>query len=148
MEQKILDIIRADIEKDGYEIVELKCGPCRNRIILRLFIHKPGGITVDDCTRVSRTIKFLLASDEAGVGDYELEVSSPGLDRPLTTDKDFIRNIGRDVIINLLHQVSGKVYYEGKVVSAAGGNVTIDSCGLVTEIPVSAIANAKLKIIF
>jgi len=148
IEEKISNIIKKDIERNGIEIVELKCSSYGNRAVIRVLIDKPGGITVGDCSRVSNTVKFLLNGSDLTISNYNLEVSSPGLDRPLTLEKDFLRNKGKAVTINLNSPFENKIYFEGKILNFENNAVTINTGASVIQIPIEKIAIAKLKIDF
>jgi ribosome maturation factor RimP len=96
--------LEARVEGLGYELVALEWGGSKNRPLLRLRIDVPGaspgqGVTVDDCTRVSRALEAWLDGVEALPERYVLEVSSPGLDRPLVRDRDFERFRGEWIAV-------------------------------------------------
>lgn len=147
MEEKILEIIKEDIEKEGFEIVEIKSIRQHGKINIRVFIDKPGGITLNDCEKASGIIRFLLDGSGLNFSDYVIEVSSPGLDRPLKTEKDFVRNIGRTIMINLTSPPGDiKGYIEGKIISVKNSILVLDSKRGVKSIPTDKISNAKLKI--
>jgi len=148
MEEKIREIIKTYIEKDGYEIVELKCSSYGGGVTIRVFIDKTGGITVGDCSRVSNTIKFLLNGSDINIDNYNLEVSSPGLDRPLAQERDFLRNIGKSVTVNLNAPLDNKIFFEGKIRSFEKGTVILDTGAAALKIPIEQIEKAKLKIDF
>ena len=145
MENKIKNIIAPDLESDGYEIVELKCAMFRNSATIRLFIDKHSGITVEDCSRVSKTVRFLIGGSEIGYLNYTLEVSSPGLDRNLKTKKDFLRHLGKSVAINLSVPIEQRYDFEGKISGADEQCVMIEIPELI-QIPLEKISRAKLKI--
>ena len=85
----------------GYVLWELECGPGKGNGYVRLFIDAQAGITVDDCERVSRAVSELLDAEDPVPGQYTLEVSSPGLERPLRTEAQFARYVGATVFVEL-----------------------------------------------
>lgn len=147
MEDKIKEIIKEDIEKEGFEIVEIKCSEFKGRTNLKIFIDKPGGITLSDCEKSSGIIEFLLDGSNLSLAEYDMEVSSPGLNRLLISEKDFKRHLGKIVMVNLREAVGNiKNYIEGKIVSVDNGKIVVENKNSKIEIPVEKIARAKLKI--
>lgn len=116
----IINIIREEcepaIEELGYDLVDVEYVKENSNNFLRIYIGKAGGITVDDCQTVSRIIGDKLDELDPIKESYYLEVSSPGLDRPLKTDKDFKRNIGRNIELNLYAELDGKKIYSGELI--------------------------------
>lgn len=113
-----------------------------------MFIDKPGGVTVSDCSRVSNTIKFLLNGSDLNNTRYNLEVSSPGLDRPLTTERDFLRHMGKEITVELNAAIDNKFVYEGKILGFENGALSVETAAAAVQIPVGKIARAKLKLNF
>ncbi len=87
--EEIIGLIEPVIESEGLELVELECLRMQTRWLVRIFIDREGGATLEDCTAISHQVGDLLNVHDLPPGPYTLEVSSPGLDRPLTRDKDF-----------------------------------------------------------
>ena len=103
-----------EIEKMGFELVDIKGSFSGKNINIRLFVDKEGGITVDECGEISRTISDLIFRKNLIPKNYTLEVSSPGINRPLKKEKDFKKNIGREVMVEYkenseLKKVQGKI---------------------------------------
>lgn len=147
MEEKIIGIIKEDFEKEGFEIVELKLSRQRGRTVVRVFIDKPGGVTLGDCEKASGIAGFLIDGSGINIADYEIEVSSPGLGRPLKTEKDFVKNTGKTVMINLTGPLGDiKGYIEGKIDSVKDGVVILDCNSGRKSVPIDKIANAKIRI--
>jgi len=131
--------LRATLEGLGYELVDLESSRSG---LLRVFIDAPAGITVDDCARVSHHLTRLFAVE--GV-DYErLEVSSPGLDRPLKRLADFERFAGRDATVKLKLPVAGQRRFEGRVVGVEDGRVVLEIEGKRQHIAFEDIDRARL----
>lgn len=104
-------------EQNGYHLVDVEFVKEGPNFFLRIYIDKPGGITIDDCQIVSEAINKELDEIDPIDVSYYLEVSSPGLDRPLKTDKDLNRNVGKDVEVKLYQNVEGKKKLIGELLS-------------------------------
>ena len=125
-EEKIAPVI----EELGYEVVEIEYAKKSDGMNLTFFIDNENGIVIDDCEKVSRAINDLL--DEVNPTDdqpYILSVSSPGLDRPIKTDRDFKRNVGKQIEVTLFAKVNGKKKFEGELVSYNENEFTIKAKG-------------------
>ena len=125
----------------GYELVDAQAS--NGGRLLRLFIDKPGGVTLDDCAEVSRHLTRVLAVE--GI-DYErLEVSSPGLDRPLRKEADFVRFAGRRAEIRMrTPDASGRRKFAGLLRGAEAGQVAVELEGGVIRLALDDLDRAKL----
>lgn len=131
--------LRTTLEGLGYELVDLESSRSG---LMRVFIDSPRGVTVDDCALVSHHLTRLFAVE--GV-DYErLEVSSPGLDRPLKRLEDFARFAGREATVKLRLPVEGRRRFEGRVVGVEEGRVVLESEGKRHHIAFEDIDRARL----
>jgi ribosome maturation factor RimP len=131
--------IRQSLEGLGYELVDLEASRSG---LLRVFIDAPAGITVEDCARVSNHLTRAFAVENI---DYErLEVSSPGLDRPLKRLEDFQRFAGRDASVKLKLPRDGRRRFEGRLVGVEGGKVLLDVEGRRQELAFEDIDRARL----
>ncbi len=97
LESKLSTLLEPVISEAGAELVELQFVQRKSSALLRVLVDKVGGISLDECAEISRRTAFLLETSDPIEGRYTLEVSSPGLDRPLTTAADFRRKIGEQV---------------------------------------------------
>jgi len=97
MEERLTAIIDPVVTECGCELVEIQLVQRKANALVRVLVDKRGGVTIDDCVAVSRQVSFLLETSDPLECRYTLEVSSPGLDRPLTTPADFRRKIGETV---------------------------------------------------
>lgn len=123
----------------GYELVDLELA---RGGLMRLFIDSPSGITVDDCVKVSNHLTRLFMVENV---DYErLEVSSPGLDRPLTKQADFDRFAGEMVKLKLRLPQDGARRISGLLKGLNGEVVVVESDGKVIEVPLSNLDKARL----
>lgn len=124
-EQLILPILN---EKQ-FELVDVEYVKEAGDWYLRAYIDKPGGITIDDCEAVSRKLSDLLDEADFIPDAYILEVSSPGLTRPLKNDRDYDMNIGKPVEIKLFKAVSGRKEITADLVSYDKDTVTVSEDG-------------------
>jgi len=110
---KILVLAEDLLQNLGYELVDLEFSQNDEGSILRLFIDKEGGVTLDDCTHVSRMFGALLDVEDPIAGRYNLEISSPGLNRRLRRLQDFETRIGETIKIKLGHPLDGRRRFKG-----------------------------------
>ena len=125
----------------GYELVDVQAS--NGGRLLRLFIDKPGGVTLDDCAAISRHLSRVLAVE--GI-DYErLEVSSPGLDRPLRKEADFARFSGHKAEIRMrTPDASGRRKFVGVLRGAAAGSVSMELEGYMVALAIDDVDKARL----
>ncbi len=122
-EEKVVPVI----EEMGYDVIEVEYAKKSDGMNLTFYIDSDNGISTDDCEKVSKVIDPLL--DEINPTDdqpYTLNVSSPGLDRPIKTERDFKRNLGQEVAITLFAKQDGIKLFEGKLASFDETSVTIE----------------------
>jgi len=137
------------IETLGYELVDLEFVKEKDGRFLRFYIWKPEGITIDDCQHVSEVIGEKLDEIDVIQESYYLEVSSPGLDRPLKTDKDLKRNLGKDIEISLYKSLDGKKKIVGELVDFNDDKIIVkDENSKVIDIERKAISKIKLAVKF
>ncbi|HAX61780.1 MAG TPA: ribosome maturation factor RimP [Elusimicrobia bacterium] len=147
MKEKILEIIKGDIEKEGFEIVDIKTFKTHGKTNIRVFIDKPGGVTLADCEKTSGIIEFLLDGSDLNISNYDLEISSPGLDRPLVNELDFAKNTGKTVMLNLSEPLGDiKSYIEGEIISVRNNIIDLETKNGRKFIPIEKISKAKIKI--
>jgi len=134
-------IVETTLAGLGFELVDLQVSN-RGRF-LRVFMDKAGGITVDDCADVSRHLSRLLEVE--GVDYDRLEVSSPGLDRPLRRPADFARFAGHRVDVKMrLADAQGRRRYVGLLRGVDGGSATVEVDGLAVTLPLDEVERARL----
>jgi ribosome maturation factor RimP len=147
--EKIIELIEPAVESEGLELVELECLKMKTRWLVRIFVDREGGATLDDCTTVSHQVGDLLNVHDLPPGPYTLEVSTPGLDRPLTRDKDFEKYRGARVRIRTREPIEGSRNFLGTYVeySTEGGRriVTVDVDGRTVRIDRENIQKANLE---
>ncbi|MCX8033730.1 MAG: ribosome maturation factor RimP [Thermodesulfovibrio sp.] len=113
-------------ETEGVEVVDLEIHPGGKGLVVKVFIDKEGGVTVRDCEIFSRSLEAILDVEDPIKGSYILEVSSPGLDRPLKNKKDFLRNLGRNIKITTKEKISEKTFFIGKIIDVGDDWVRIE----------------------
>jgi ribosome maturation factor RimP len=130
------------VEEDGLEIVDLEFFEGGPASILRIYVDKAGGVTVAQCANLSRRIGDFLDIEDLIPHRYMLEVSSPGLDRPLVYGADFKRKIGEKVKVFLKEEVGGKMELVGKIKNLEGENLR-----LLVQSPASGVHEGAEEII-
>ncbi len=126
-ESKTEFLIQPIVDAKGYELVDVEYVKEGSNWYLRAYVDKPGGITINDLESVSRELSDKLDEEDFIQDAYILEVSSPGLDRPLKKDKDFDRSIGEEVEIHLYRAVDGNKQYVGLLKSYNKETITIEN---------------------
>ena len=130
----------------GMELVDVEFQFERGRWTLRIFIDKQGGITIDDCASISRELGDLIEAEDIIHLSYVLEVSSPGLNRPLKKEDDFIRSIGKMVQLKMSRPVNKRRNFTGCLADIKEGMITlIMDDDNVAELPLNEIEKARLK---
>jgi ribosome maturation factor RimP len=147
--QQLFAVSEPVVTAQGYELVDLEFKPEMGHWVLRLFIDKPGGVGLDDCASVSRELSAVLDVADVISHAYSLEVSSPGLNRPLKKEADFERFVGQKAKIRTRHPVpnakeTSRRNFSGTLVGVAGGKVKIDVGDQICEVPVDDVEKANL----
>lgn len=125
-EERTEQIVAPIVEQNHFELIDVEYIKEAGNWYLRVYIDKEGGITIDDCELVSRALSDQLDKDDFIEDSYILEVSSPGLGRPLKKEKDFARNIGEEVEIRLFQAIDKQKEYIGALASYDKDTVTIE----------------------
>ena len=141
-ELRIEEALQPVLRDHGLTLVDLEWRGHRPRGVLQLFVDKPGGVRVEDCQRASRELGDVL--DAAGLIQeaYDLEVSSPGLDRQLRKDREFRWAVGKRVRCWL----AGGEEHHGRLVDVADGVLTLDRDGTRVELPRGRVTKARLDV--
>jgi len=142
--ERVWEDVTPELNEQGYELVEVEYVPGSRGRTLRLFIDKEGGVTLDDCQRVSRMVSNLLDRADFIQEHYVLEVSSPGFDRPVRKAADFERFKGERVKLVLETAVSGRKRINGVLQGYHDGLVAVDSDGTVYEVHIENLKKANL----
>lgn len=147
-EKKVEAVLLPILEKNKFELVDIEFVKEGPNWYLRIFIDKDGGITIDDCELVSKALALKLDEADPIEQAYVLEISSPGLDRPLKKPEDFIKYAGEIVDIKLYKPLEGKKEYQGKLQGLEDNIVTIFDEENKIQFNRKEIASIRLAVIF
>ena len=150
--QEIMDRVKAVADSiltsEDMELVEVDYRREPVGWVLRLTIDKKGGVTLDDCTRISQEMGRSLDIEDLISNPYHLEISSPGLDRPLKNERDFIRFSERSIRVKTIDPIGKQKSFKGKLRKCLEGRIEMETDGGIVEIPLSNIARANLEVEF
>ena len=143
---RVFTLIEPMLEASGFELVEVEYLSMHGRWILRLYIDKEGGVTIDDCADVSRDLGDIIDVKEIIDHEYVLEVSSPGFNRPLRKEKDFIRFIGSRIKLKMNRDINGQKNFTGKLMDYSNRIIYLDleTGGKLIELPFDDIEKSNL----
>ncbi len=142
--EKIVDEVESTLNAFGFELVQLKYGGPRHHPVLSVYIDKPGGVTVNDCQDVNARLSVLLDILDPIAGNYNLVVSSPGVDRPLTREDDFRRFSGQQAAITYRDADGKRVSVRGTIGGIAEGCIILDTTEETRRIPTEEVERAHL----
>ena len=144
IEKKISAIISPTIETLGYELVRVRLVPGETSTLQIMADRRSGEIDVEDCSIISRDISVLLDVEDPINDAYILEVSSPGIDRPLTRLKDFNNWQGYEVKLETYELINGQRRFKGEIYNIEKDNITLVNNGKFTELSFKIVSEAKL----
>lgn len=144
MSQRLAGILGPLIEDLGYELWHLELVGGGSSRVLRVYIDSPDGIEMTDCETVSRELSANLDVIDPIPGEYSLEVSSPGMDRPLVTQAHFQRFVGRRASVRTYAPIDGRRRFEGAILGLENEELRLGVDGEEIIVPRSAIAKARL----
>ncbi len=148
-ELKTEKLVLGITEENNFELVDVEYVKEAGSNYLRVYIDKEGGININDCELVSRGLSDLLDEDDFISEAYILEVSSPGLGRPLKKEKDFARSIGKEIDVRLYKQIDKQKEFTGILLSYDNEKIELEIYeGQTMEIPRSSIALVRLAFDF
>lgn len=140
----LMKVIEPTVKMLGYELVACEVVPQGRRVLLRIYIDSPDGVTIRDCEIASRQIGAVLDVENPSAAGYVLEVSSPGSDRPLVTEAHFKRFTGHRIKVKLRSARNGRSNYTGELQSVYDGNITVIVDGDTYIFAISDVEKAKL----
>jgi ribosome maturation factor RimP len=146
--QEIREVVEPVLQSQGFELVDLEYQRESRGWVLRIFMDREGGVTLDDCSGVSHEVGAVLEVKDVIPNAYVLEVSSPGLTRPLKKPEDFNRFRNQLVKIKLFQPLDGRRNFKGTLLGLEVETVRLEADGQVFEIPLQSIAKANLEIDF
>ena len=146
--EKVRNLASPLAAQEGLELVDVEFAGAGGRQVLRLYIDKAGGVSLDDCTAVSRAVSAALDVEDLLQGSYDLEVSSPGLDRPLRTPEHFEKFKGSKVRVKTYAPLGDRKTFVGTLKDFTGGEVVVEVDGREFRIPHAQIAKANVEPVF
>lgn len=152
LDQKVIDNVREILDSlllgYGFELVDIEYRREGWGWVLRIYIDKDGGVSVEDCARISRELGTLLDLNDIIPGTYYLEISSPGLTRALKKVRDFERFKGKLVKIKTMKDIQGRRVFIGRLIDFVGNVAYVEMDGHVYFIPYDEIERANLELDF
>jgi ribosome maturation factor RimP len=147
IEESVRKLIDPIVEREAYELIDVELVPERGRTVLRVTIDSTigGSIGVDDCSHVSRVVGDALDVEDLISGSYALEVSSPGIFRPLTKPAHFDRAIGQRVKVKTFEKHDNRRVFTGVLEGHSNGILTVDVDGQKFALSLDAVAKANLE---
>ena len=142
----VKSLIAQYLEENGIELVEITYRRGQGGMVLRLLADTPAGITIAECEALNNYLSEALDKENIIDERHILEVASPGLDRPIVTDRDFERSMGKALEARTYEPIDEKKAHEGKLIGMDKENIVLESGGISAVIPRQKIARARLKI--
>jgi ribosome maturation factor RimP len=142
--EHLVNLIEPIVEGLGYECVGIDYNPHPKHGCLRIYIDSEKGILVEDCSKVSHQISGVLDVEDPIPGNYQLEISSPGEDRPFFKISQFEQFIGSKVTVNLFKAIEGRRKITGLIEKVEGDIITLHEADRVFEVPFNAMSKARL----
>ena len=152
LDQKVIDSVREILDSlllgYGFELVDIEYRREGRGWVLRIYIDKDGGVSVEDCARISRELGTLLDLNDIIPGTYNLEISSPGLTRALKKVRDFERFKGKLLKIKTMKDIQGRRVFIGRLIDFVGNVASVEMDRHVYSIPYDEIERANLELDF
>ena len=145
LKQRIYSLAQQIADDQDLEIFDVELFG-KGKLLLRVTVDKEGGVTLDDCERYSRRLGALLDIENPLSQSYTLEVTSPGLDRPLRDIHDFEKNKGKLIRIITSEKVENQNFFIGRIINLSGDTITVDANDREINIPFHSIKKARLEI--
>ncbi|MEM6819271.1 MAG: ribosome maturation factor RimP [Pseudomonadota bacterium] len=141
---KLKALLKPEVDRLGYELVDLEYAGNNRSAVLRIFIDQEAGITLDDCEKVSNEVGAVLDVEDPIPGEYNLEISSPGLDRPLTEPEHFDRYRGERVKLRMEKSFVGRRRLTGLLEGMENDEVVLNIDGEQHSVPFASVEMARL----
>ena len=142
--EHLVNLIEPIVEGLGYECVGIEFNPHPTHGMLRIYIDGPNGILLDDCSKVSHQLSGMLDVEDPIPGEYHLEISSPGADRPFFKLSQFQQYIGSTVTVSLFKPIDKRRKITGSIEAVEGDSVLLQENGLQYKVPFQAMSKARL----
>ncbi|MBF0518965.1 MAG: ribosome maturation factor RimP [Nitrospirae bacterium] len=146
MQKKLRNLVEEVALRNGVDIVGVEVKGRGSRTLLRLTLDKEGGVTLSDCERVSREVAVMLDVEDIFPESYTLEVTSPGIDRPLKGRTDFLKNIGKLLNVVTSEKISNESFFRGRLQSVEEDSITLTVDKRIVAIPIDNVSRAKVEI--
>jgi len=146
IKSKIAELAESAAVQYAVEIIDIEMTGGSRKPLIRIFIDKEGGVTLEDCSKFSRALSALFDVEDPIRTAYILEVSSPGLDRPLRTVKDFERSMGKLAKVVTRERIENQNVFRGRIAGVKGDIVALSENDRIIEIPFDQISKARLEI--
>ena len=144
--QSVIELIEPGLLAKGIELVDVEFKKEGKNWVLRVFIDKEGGVTLEDCQKISRLAGDLIEVEEIIEPTYTMEVSSPGLNRVLKKEKDFIRFSGKKICVQCHAPLNGRKKFTGILKDFKNQSIHLEVDGQLQIIPINRVAKANLVI--
>jgi ribosome maturation factor RimP len=145
--EQIDKIAKKAANDNGVEFVHSEIVGSKRNMTVRIYIDKPDGVTLEDCSTVSRAIETVIDADDFIPSSYVLEVSSPGIERPLFTVQDFEKFAGKKAKVKTSESINGQANFNGRIVSVEDSDIVFeDKTNGSVRIPFEKVAKANLKV--
>jgi ribosome maturation factor RimP len=145
--ERIEKIAAEAARENGVEFVHAEVAGAKRNMTVRVFIDKEGGVTVEDCSAVSRSIEAVLDADDFIPSAYLLEVSSPGLERGLYSIADYRKFAGKKAKVRTTEAINGQTNFTGRIVEVVDDDVVFDDkTNGTVRIPFASVAKANLRV--
>ena len=143
----VSDLLSPVLADEGIELVDVEYQV--DTQTLKLLVHKPGGISIEDCQQVSRIVNPILHVYDMALGTYDLEVASPGLNRPLSTEADFRRNLGEKVEVEVSTSTGHFLHFNGTLNRVSNEKIFLTLVsGKTVQIAIADITQARIQLMW
>lgn len=145
---RIKELVKPYLDENGIELVDIIYRREQVGMVLRLLVDTKAGIKMHECEALNRFVGDMLDAENVIDEHYTIEVSSPGLDRPITTDKDFERSLDKELDVTTYEMVDSRKTHEGRLIGISKDEIVLERGGISTVIPRKLIARSRLKLEF
>ena len=144
LEKKLTDMLNAPVEALGFELVGIEFIRAGKHSTLRVYIDSENGVDVDDCADVSYQVSAVLDVEDPITTEYNLEVSSPGMDRPLFKPEHYAKVLGEEISVKLNLPQDGRRNFKGKLIESSSSSIHVEVDGQTFDLPITNISKANL----
>lgn len=145
MHDTLTGLLAPIAQEHELELLLLELAGSQRNPVVRVFLDRDGGIGIDDITQANKWLKAVLDEVPAYANGYTLEVSSPGIERPLVTLAHFERFVGSDAHVSVSPEIDGRKRFTGTITGVEGANVLFDVDGTTIRVPLRTITKARLR---